>query len=183
MKLICTLKLTTAFAALSVAPFAMAHEGAHHHANWFSGLLHPLTGADHLLAMVMMGVVAALLKPTQANKLFIAIAACFVAGFTLSSQLMNASFLEPVLMASVVFIPIAAFTIGRSRLLQMASLIMVAAFGASHGAVLGVEVVGSVVLFGAGATFTSLALCGLGFGTAKLIQQWRTGSAALDCKP
>ena len=49
--------------ALAVPALALAHTGAgdaHTHANFASGLLHPLGGADHLAAMVAVGVWSAL---------------------------------------------------------------------------------------------------------------------------
>ena len=160
------------------APLALAHEGAHHSANWFSGLLHPLTGADHLLAMVLMGVVAALIKPAQSSKLLAAIAALFVAGLALGTQLSSASVLEPVLYGSVVALALFAFGLIKQGSLHLFGLIAVAAFGASHGVVLGTEAAGSVVLFGAGATFTSLSLCGLGFALCRLVLTGKRKEAA-----
>ena len=46
---------------LGLPLMAGAHDGGAHAAGFASGLLHPLTGPDHLLAMVALGVWAALL--------------------------------------------------------------------------------------------------------------------------
>lgn len=163
--------LTTILSFTSLMPsLALAHEGAHHHATWFTGLLHPITGADHLLAMLLMGVLAALLQTRQATKLLLAIAACFVGGLALGTQMNSASILEPVLYSSVVALPLFAFGLMKRGSLHLLTLMAVAAFGASHGVVLGAEAVGSVTLFTIGATFSSLSLCALGFGVGRLFQ-------------
>lgn len=51
----------SAVAAVSVPSVALAHTGVtpHDHAGFVAGLLHPLTGADHIAAMVSVGVWAA----------------------------------------------------------------------------------------------------------------------------
>jgi hydrogenase/urease accessory protein HupE len=46
-------------AAILVAAPAYAHTGVHLHFSFESGLLHPLTGLDHLLAMFAVGLLAA----------------------------------------------------------------------------------------------------------------------------
>lgn len=49
--------------ALTAASAAQAHPGAAHVHALADGLLHPLTGADHLIAMIAVGLVAARLGP------------------------------------------------------------------------------------------------------------------------
>jgi urease accessory protein len=61
-----TIRLKTMLAAapaflLAGAAPAWAHVGHVEHSSFVSGLLHPLTGADHLLAMVAVGVWAAMI--------------------------------------------------------------------------------------------------------------------------
>ena len=49
------------FQATLAAPLAVAHTGAHEHFDLFAGLAHPVSGADHLLAMVAVGIWGAML--------------------------------------------------------------------------------------------------------------------------
>ncbi|KQV70280.1 HupE/UreJ family protein [Rhizobium sp. Root1220] len=54
-----TVKFTAALAALVLAPsLASAHTGIGETVGFFHGFSHPLSGVDHILAMVMVGVLA-----------------------------------------------------------------------------------------------------------------------------
>lgn len=48
------MKKLIAFALVMFPAVALAHPG-HHHVDWLDGFLHPLTGLDHLLALVATG--------------------------------------------------------------------------------------------------------------------------------
>jgi len=48
------MKKLIAFALVMFPAVALAHPG-HHHVDWLDGFLHPLTGLDHLLALLATG--------------------------------------------------------------------------------------------------------------------------------
>src|SRR3954447_14618714 len=100
-----TLLRSAAVAALALAPtFAFAHPDIvpHDHAGFLAGLLHPLTGADHLAAMVAVGLWAAALGgraiwavPLSFGGLLTIGAIAGVAGIAISAAI------EPMIAASV----------------------------------------------------------------------------------
>lgn len=53
----------TAFLLFLLSPAASAHAGLHPFDGWTSGFLHPFQGGDHLLAMLAVGLWAALNSP------------------------------------------------------------------------------------------------------------------------
>jgi len=99
------LALSTSF--LLVASAAMAHP---HHAHldgygsFMSGLLHPIFGLDHVLAMVAVGLWASLIG----GRALVVVPAAFVGvmavGFLLALGGVTLPFVEPVILASVVIL-------------------------------------------------------------------------------
>lgn len=77
------LRLSLAAAVTLAATAAEAHPGAAHVHSLADGLLHPLTGADHLLAMVAVGLIAARARGTAA----VAVPAAFVGAMALGAAL------------------------------------------------------------------------------------------------
>ncbi len=90
----------TILALLAVAPLARAHPGADGHA----GFLHPLTGSDHLLTLLLAGLLLgrARVAPAPAAAGFVL---CFAAGMGLGRWLPGLPAVEGLLLASV---PVAA---------------------------------------------------------------------------
>jgi len=56
-----------------VSPSLYAHTGGHIEHSLMSGLLHPLTGIDHLLVLLAVGLIAA----KQGGKAVFAVSRCF----------------------------------------------------------------------------------------------------------
>ncbi len=151
-----------AVATVLATPAVWAHPGAHPDA-WYAGLLHPLTGADHLLALLMMGAVAALSGKVAGKQLLLAIGFCFVMGFSLGLSWSTFDVMETLVLGSVAMLPLLALSVRKGGLLRTASLVLMALFGTSHGVVMGGEATGSLLQFGLGATVTSLVLCLIGY--------------------
>ncbi|GGA76303.1 urease accessory protein UreJ [Neiella marina] len=168
MKKLTTMALLATTCVLS--PAALAHAGHHDVSHWYSGLLHPLTGIDHLLTMLLMGVVTARLSNGQSKVLLSMIALSFVGGMLLTSLFTAPTTIEYLMMASVVLVPLAGLAIGRHHLLEAVSFVALALFGAAHGFVQGSEASGAVVVFGLGATVSSMMICGVGFSFAQVIK-------------
>ena len=176
--------LTSIFAALATAGTAMAHTGADsgsHHGSFFdsfaSGLIHPLTGADHLAAMVAVGIWSAVALRTawQAPLAFVAMLAVgALAGF--------AGFeppgVEPAIAASIVVL---GLLISWRKGLPLAGVVsLVGVFAFCHGVAHGAELSGGAqlaALAGMVVTTAGLHLAGVGLGRLVLAHQHRVRQA------
>ena len=128
-----------AAALLAGAAPAFAHVGTGPHASFLSGFSHPLSGLDHILAMVAVGLWAAQLG----GKALYAVPAAFVGamtfGFLLGSVGVNLPFVEPAILASVVVLGLVVATAVRVPLVASAGLVglFALAHGAAHASELG----------------------------------------------
>jgi urease accessory protein len=95
------ISITAALFATMSAP-AFAHLDPAEHGSFMAGLSHPFSGADHVLAMVAVGLWAAQIG----GKARIAVPATFVAmmavGFLLAMGSVPLPFVEPGILASVI---------------------------------------------------------------------------------
>ena len=173
-------RIAAAPALLVVATPALAHPG--HGQGLLAGLAHPWTGADHLLAMVMVGVLAAM-RGGRASWLWPAsFLAAMVAGFELARAGFSLPLVEPAILASVVLLGLAAATAIRVPVAGAAA--MIALFGLCHGHAHGLEAgSGGAAGFVAGFLVSTAILHLLGMvGGTMLRQDWRRiagGAAAL----
>ncbi len=142
---------------LLLAPsVALAHPG--HGFGLEAGFLHPFTGTDHLLAMVGVGLWAAILG----GRARWALPAGFLSAMALGGALaMNlglgaaAQAVEPAMIASVILLGAVVALALRASL--AVALPLVGLFGLAHGAAHGAEMVGNGLAFGA-AMLTATAL-------------------------
>jgi urease accessory protein len=121
---------------LLAAPLAQAHPG-HMPANFISGLVHPLTGWDHLLAMVAVGLWAAQLG----GRARWALPAMFVGAMTVGAAIGIAGF-EPAGMETGILASVLVLGLGVAsgvRLPIGAGLALVALAGTVHGVAHGAE--------------------------------------------
>jgi urease accessory protein len=157
------------FAAVTLAPVAaFAHAGHGEHGEFIHGFMHPLTGLDHMLAMVTVGILAyqiggrALwLVPTT----FLAIMA---AGGLLGVAGVSFYFVEPGIAASVVVLgAIVALALKPPVALAMA---VVAVFAVFHGYAHGIEApLGSAATYGAGFLVATALLHAFGIAFGMLV--------------
>lgn len=167
-----------AFAILAPLP-ALAHPGQHHHdAGFVHGLLHPLTGLDHVLAMVAVGIWAAMIG----GRAVLALPAAFVATMVLAAAAGMAGF-EPPLMEtgialSVVALGVAVATGLRPALAMGAALCGLFAIfhGAAHGAELphGADALRYVAGFAIATALLHAAGIVAGMGVARAPGLWAT---------
>jgi urease accessory protein len=151
-------------AVLMAAP-AFAHPG-HDATGFAAGLLHPLFGLDHILAMVAVGLWAALRGGLATVAWPAAFVGAMLAGFSLAQFGFVAPALETMIAASVIGLgAILMLGLGAQIVLGCA---VIAASGLVHGFAHGQEVVGSVPAFAIGfAVATSLLhSAGLALGLA-----------------
>jgi urease accessory protein len=169
------IKRLTAAAALmgaSVAP-AFAHLNPAEHGSMMAGVSHPLFGLDHILAMVAVGLWAALLAQnedrTSGHRALWLVPATFVGtmclGFAAALFALPLPFVEPVILASVVVIGLlAAIALNVPTGLAMAMVGFFAFFhGHAHGGELGSA---GALSFGIGFALSTAALhlAGIGLG-------------------
>ncbi|MEP9386657.1 HupE/UreJ family protein [Mesorhizobium sp. KR9-304] len=167
------ISIAAALLAASAAP-AFAHLDPAEHGSFMAGVSHPLFGADHILAMVAVGLWAALLAQGADHRIpnrraLWLVPAAFVGtialGFTAALLAVPLPFVEPVILASVVVIGLlAAVALNVPTAIAM---VMVGFFAFFHGHAHGGELGSAGALtFGIGFALSTAALhlAGIGLG-------------------
>jgi urease accessory protein len=164
-----SLKVLSALAFFCLAASASAHTGEGGANGFLAGVLHPLTGFDHLLAMVAVGIWGATLGKPLVWALPVAFPMLMVVGGVLGIAGVPLPFIESGIATSVVVLGLAIATAWRAPV--PIALAIVAAFGVFHGYAHGAElpsaaspsayVAGFVLCTGA------LHLTGVAIGTLK----------------
>jgi urease accessory protein len=165
-----------AFAALAVSGSAFAHPGHDLHTGFASGFLHPLTGWDHLLVMLSLGIWAARRQTQQAWQLpvlFVGVMAIFAA---LAMVWFPMSLAEVMVAASVLVM--GGLLVARVELSRWTQFSLVALVAAAHGYVHGVELGQSWGSL-AGMVLATAALHGLGWILGRQQQPWLKASTQL----
>lgn len=155
----------TLFALLFAAPVvALAHVGAdggaHGHVGFADGLLHPLTGLDHLAAMLAVGVWSALTARRARDMAWapLAFAAMLLAGALAGFAGLRLPAVEPMIAASLLVLGL--LLVARLHLPGPVAAALVGVFAVFHGVAHGVEL--------AGETGGAAALAGMVLATALL---------------
>lgn len=173
-----------ALCAATLAPLsAFAHPGHEGHDftwDFSAGLAHPLTGWDHLLAMLAVGLWAWQLG----GRARWAVPASFVVAMTLGAALGRAGLhvpgLEPAIAASVLALGLLVAT--AARLPLAASAALVALFAAFHGLAHGAEMPAGATALGYGLGFVlataALHAAGLALGLLTARQSERLAKYA-----
>lgn len=121
--------------ALPVASWA--HPGAEYHIGFLAGLLHPLQGADHMLALVALSCWAV----QQGGRALWLLPVLFISGIAGGALAAQAGFylpaIEPLVLASVFVLGVCVQTAWRAPLWAQAAL--VTAFAGYHGQAHGVS--------------------------------------------
>jgi urease accessory protein len=156
-----------AFSLVVATTAAIAHPG---HATvvdhaFLSGLLHPITGLDHILAMVAVGLWAASLG----GRAVIAVPAGFVsfmaAGFVLALSGVALPYVEPMILGSVIVLGL--LVAAAIRLPAVPAALLVGLFAVFHGHAHGSEMgEASAWAYGAGFLIATIAIHAAGIGLA-----------------
>lgn len=159
----------TALSAMSTPAFA--HVGHAEHGSLMSGFMHPLSGMDHVLAMVAVGAWAA----TLGGRALLAVPATFVGvmllGFVTALVGLPLPFVEPAVLTSIVVL---GLLVAIARPVPVAAAAgIVGAFALFHGHAHGAEMTGnSALTFGIGFALATILLhaagVGLGVGAGRL---------------
>jgi urease accessory protein len=150
--------------ALGAATPALAHPG--HGTGFVAGLVHPLTGIDHLLAMLMVGLWAGLAFPTAKWVCPAAFVGFMLAGFGWGAAGGGFPFAETLILASLVGLGGALLFDLRPPLALGTA--MVALFAVAHGFAHGAEMPEGARPLGfvAGFALTTIALHAAGIAIA-----------------
>lgn len=164
-----------------------AHAGHEHHSSAFiSGLLHPLSGLDHLLLALGLGLLLvhsaqfARGLPSAAGLGFVGLGASLLLGFGLGvQQLLPVSLTEYGIVASLLALAIALWV--KQRFVALAGLSLLGLFhGVAHG--LEVPVGQSAVLFLAGMLCSMLGLYAIGLLIGRAVQYWANNGSVVAAR-
>ena len=163
------LALLLTAAALPALAHTGADAGAHHH-GFLAGFMHPLTGVDHLAAMLAVGLWSALAARNGRELLAapLGVAAMLLAGALMGLAGVALPAVEPMIAASLLVLGLLVFT--RRRLPALASAALVGVFAVFHGLAHGQELAGesdaALTLAGILAATVLLHAAGIGLGWA-----------------
>lgn len=161
-------KLLLTLGTMALLPqMALAHPGHHEGSAFLSGVMHPMGGADHVLAMVAVGLWAAVTGGRALWALPLGFVGAMLAGGGLGALGLALPGVEPMILASIVLIGVLAALAWRAPLLVGVGI--VAAFGLFHGHAHGTEGPSSgLLIYTAGFGLATMALhaAGLGLGLA-----------------
>jgi len=156
---------------LPAAAFAHTGVDSHAHLDFFAGFLHPVTGMDHLAAMVAVGLWSALAARRAGPGLLwgpLGFAGMLLAGALLGLQGVQLPAVEPMIAASLLVTGLLVVT--RWRVPGIAAALIVGVFAVFHGLAHGYELAEApsawATLSGMLAATVLLHLAGLGAGWA-----------------
>lgn len=153
---------------------ALAHSGDSASGFW-QGVIHPLTGLDHLAAIVCLGVWLSTMPRGLAVKSIMAVAALFFGSIVLAGNVEGAplQLLEMAVLVSVAIVGLLAVT--RAQLGALTPAIAAAIF-TCHGLAHGTEAAAAISSFATGSTLSLVALVvgvyALGLATPLFRSKW-----------
>lgn len=162
-------QLLTLLALASLSSLAAAHTGADggaHSHGLASGLAHPFTGLDHLLAMLMVGVWSSGSARRQwlAPALF---ALMLLAGALAAAAGLQLPGIEPMIAGSLIVV--GALLLSPRQLPVAAGALAMAGFALFHGAAHGQELAGAAALVGM--LLGTVALHALGIALGRTLRR------------
>ncbi|WP_287963384.1 HupE/UreJ family protein [Alcanivorax sp.] len=166
-------KLTAAVitCGLAISPMAaMAHtgEGGHVHGGFTAGLMHPITGMDHLVALVLFGALLAGIRLQEKRFALIAAGVSLAAGFVGGVALGGHVAMEWLITASaLLFAAALAFPAGSRGKAACVVAVLLGAHGWAHG----VEMSGGMGGFAPGFFVSSMVLMVAGLVLGQQLQR------------
>lgn len=168
--------LVGSFLTASSLP-AFAHLNPLEHGSFAAGASHPLFGADHILAMVGVGLWAALLGGRSIWAAPGAFVAAMVAGFIAALMHIGLPFVEPVIAASIVVLGLLALV--ALQVPTPVGMAMVGFFAFFHGYAHGGEIADAgAMLFMVGFALSTAFLHAVGVGIGLLAGRFGNGVVA-----
>jgi urease accessory protein len=161
------ISIASALLIFAAAP-AMAHLDPAEHGSFAAGATHPLTGLDHILAMVAVGLWSAMMGGRALWLVPSAFVVAMGAGFAAALGGLPVPLVEPAILASVVVLGL--LVAAAVRLPTLIGMAVVGVFAVFHGAAHGVEIGGaSSVGYGAGFTLSTALLHAIGIAIGLLV--------------
>ena len=165
-----TLSLTAT--AVLVPSLAFAHSGGFHVHGFLRGVGHPLTGIDHLLAMMAVGAIAA----RTGGRAIVVVPSCFVAAMIAGALLGIAGVALPSLESGIALSQVlfgAMMALARPLPLAVAAL-LIALFALFHGNAHGLEIpeTASGIAYAVGFVVATSALHATGALAAMTLRRW-----------
>ncbi|MFQ0813884.1 protein hupE [Brucella anthropi] len=169
------MKKTTLLAAGAMALIAspaFAHLNPAEHGSFAAGFTHPLSGADHILAMVAVGLWAAMLGGRGLFAVPAAFVGVMLLGFAAALLGMPLPFVEPVILASVVVLGLlVALALPVS---PVVGAVIAGFFAFFHGHAHGGEIGGAAFFtyaagFAVATALLHMAGIGIGLGAGRLM--------------
>jgi urease accessory protein len=156
------LGISAALVLLASAP-AFAHLDPNEHGSFLSGISHPLSGLDHIVVMVAVGLWAATIGGRALWIVPGAFVGTMAGGYLLSLYGVSLPFVEPVILASVVALGLLIAAAVRLPVALGATLVGIFALfhGYAHGGELGAA---TALSFGVGFAVATALLHAAGIG-------------------
>jgi urease accessory protein len=160
-----SIAIAAALAAVATPVLAHPGHGVHTH-TLLAGTWHPLSGLDHITAMVAVGLWAAFLGGRALWLVPVSFVLAMIVGFGFGTNGMVLPAIEPGIAASVIVLGVLIAMVVRVPLLP--AMAIVGLFGLFHGQAHGAEMTGTALMFGLGFTISTVALhaTGLAIGSA-----------------
>jgi urease accessory protein len=161
-------------ALLAFAPtLVFAHAGHEHALNGFiDGLLHPLTGLDHLAMLLGLGALGAWQSRPQRIQLYVGSLGILFAGALLGLISGFETGIEMMILASIFFIALAIFFSLRGLLPLLAAIVLVMFHGWAHGLEMPV---GAIFSFMPGMLIMAAVLMGVGYLLGRKVEPKQLG--------
>ena len=161
-----TFLLAAALFSVMASP-AFAHLNPAEHGSFAAGFTHPLSGADHILAMVAVGLWASMLGGRALIAVPLSFVGVMLLGFVAALSGVPIPYVEPVILASVIVLGLLVAVAFRAS--TPAAALIVGFFAFFHGYAHGGEIGGAAFLsYGAGLALATALLhaAGIGVGLA-----------------
>ncbi|SEM63234.1 urease accessory protein [Loktanella fryxellensis] len=170
--------IALAVTAMLAASPALAHLDHAEHGSFAAGFSHPLFGLDHILAMIAVGLWAAVLGGRAMLVVPAAFVTAMLAGFAAAIGGFPLIHVEPMILASIIVIGVLIAMRARMSIMTGAALMAVFAFfhGHAHGGELGGA---GAATFGAGFVVATVALHAGGVVLGLLIARMGAGNGVV----
>lgn len=159
-----------------LVPSLWAHTGVHGDFTFAQGFWHPLSGADHILAMFAVGVFASLFTQKDILKVLAAFIGMMGISALVGTYRLDIPFIEAGIVASIVLFGL--MIVFAATIPYRAALGMIAVFAMFHGYAHGYEFTGQGSFAGylAGFSLATLAIHLSGLAAGQLLQKITLGS-------
>lgn len=166
-----------ALSSVGVASVALAHPGHDHALSFGAGVLHPLSGMDHLLAMLAVGLWAAQIGGRAMWALPAAFISVLLCGAAFAMLNIPVGGVEQMIAASVVVLGMLVAT--RARVWTTVSAVLVGAFAFFHGYAHGLQIPAGAgaAAYVSGFAAATAALHAAGILLALSIDRWTSRAA------